>query len=568
MAGLDREIIAVAEWRPDMPDLATATSTALNVVPITPESYGPLPSLSVYSTSQLDSQCIGAIGVQSVSLAVYVFAGTTDKLYEIVADGVAWTDVSGTAYTTAPGDNWRFDLFNNEILATNFGNPIQSFSLASSVKFGNVFTAAAWAVSTAYAAVGEYVLAGGNRYVLTVAGTSAATGAGPTGTGAGIVDGTCVWNYQGGPPPQARHICTPKNFVMVGNTYDPVGGLGPQRVWWSASNDPTTWPSPGSNAAIQGMSDYNDFQGNFGEISGMVDSLSNADVAIFFRHAVWRGLFVGPPNVFDFFPAENVRGCPAPNSIVPLGATVWYLGEDGFYMFDGSSSLPIGADKFDAWFWNNVNASFLWMIIGAANVPSKLIMWAFPSRASSNGICDTILIYRWDIQRASYAFVGQNAVEWMIRTITTGVSLDGFSALGFTNLDTLPASLDSALWQGGNAQLGVINGAHQLAYFSGAAMAGQVATETKQLTPGRRTFVQSSRPIVDASFGTPSVALAGRTNLYDTETFGAAVAPDASGECPQRNDNRYHNAMISLPAGAVWTHISGVELTFGPAGFR
>lgn len=52
----------------------------------------------------------------------------------------------------------------------------------------------AWTVSTAYL-VGALVTAGGNLYQCTTAGTSASSGAGPTGTGSGIVDGTAQWAY-------------------------------------------------------------------------------------------------------------------------------------------------------------------------------------------------------------------------------------------------------------------------------------------------------------------------------------------------------------------------------------
>jgi hypothetical protein len=53
----------------------------------------------------------------------------------------------------------------------------------------------AWAQNTAYA-VGALVTANGNLYQCTTAGTSAASGAGPTGTGNAIADGTAVWAYQ------------------------------------------------------------------------------------------------------------------------------------------------------------------------------------------------------------------------------------------------------------------------------------------------------------------------------------------------------------------------------------
>lgn len=716
---MGQEIIPIAEWRPDMPDLAEATSIALNVVPVTAQSYGPLPSLTPYSLNAMDGTCIGAISASSEDLVTSLFTGTDDKLYQMPgynhgniqydsagniqydSDGniqydsagfysAGFADVSGGAYTTGPGENWRFEVYDYTVIATNFSDPMQSFKLSSSSVFANLFAAPAWEPSHAYSVTGAYVLANGSRYTLIQAGTSSATGTGPSGTGSGIADGindapawengtsyttvgqqvsangniyalaapgtssiegtgpsgtgsgivdgvvapawaastvygtlgqlvsnggnvyelvqagtsagsggptgtgvdiidnsclwnyvtaaacewnffaatAAIWNYQSSPPPLARFLCTPKDFLMVGNTSDPVGGLAPQRIWWSASGDPTTWPAPGSDAAIENMSDFNDFQGDFQEMTGLVDSLANADVAIFFRHAVWRGLFVGPPDVFDFFPAENVRGCPAPNSIIPLGNLVAYLGEDGFYVFDGAQSTPLGVDKFDAWFWNNVNQAFLYNVVGAPNVPGRAYLWAFPSTASPDGSCDTILIYRWDIQRASYANVGQGAVEWMLRSLSFGVTMDGMFQLGFTDVDTLPASLDSPVWIGGAAQLAAINSAHQLAYFNGPNMAAQVATQTKQLTPGRRTYVQSARPLVDLTEGTPSVAFAARVDLYSPETFGDAVEPDISGECPQRSDGRYHNAMIELPEGAVWTHIVGVDTTFVPGGYR
>jgi hypothetical protein len=52
-----------------------------------------------------------------------------------------------------------------------------------------------WLASTAFA-VGDRVSNGANTYVATTAGTSAASG-GPTGTGAGIADGSVVWAFEG-----------------------------------------------------------------------------------------------------------------------------------------------------------------------------------------------------------------------------------------------------------------------------------------------------------------------------------------------------------------------------------
>ncbi len=51
-----------------------------------------------------------------------------------------------------------------------------------------------WTVSTAFA-LNALMTANGNLYKCTTAGTTAATGTGPAGTGTGIADGTAVWAY-------------------------------------------------------------------------------------------------------------------------------------------------------------------------------------------------------------------------------------------------------------------------------------------------------------------------------------------------------------------------------------
>ena len=63
--------------------------------------------------------------------------------------------------------------------------------------FGRVFGAPAWLASHAYS-VGAAVINGGNGYVCTVAGTSAASG-GPAGSGTSIVDGGVTWTWVTGP---------------------------------------------------------------------------------------------------------------------------------------------------------------------------------------------------------------------------------------------------------------------------------------------------------------------------------------------------------------------------------
>jgi hypothetical protein len=131
-------------------------------------------------------------------------------------------------------------------------------------------------------------------------------------------------------------------LAVVGNTTDGTFGPQPQRVWWPAIDDPTNWPTPGTSAAAAVQSDYQDLVGDAGWVQGIVGNLGTADGAVFQERAVIRMQYVGPPAIFAFSTAEGVRGTPAPGSLVQVGNLVYYLGEDGFYVFDGSQSMPIG----------------------------------------------------------------------------------------------------------------------------------------------------------------------------------------------------------------------------------
>ena len=308
--------IPCGEWLPDQPDYKNPGSTTIhNVYPKTETSYGPIGSHAPSFTA-LAARVQGAFAAMDQSSgAVTNFAGAATKLYNISSGAGAFTDISGAVFTTGADVRWNFTQFGQRVLATNYNDAVQTFTLGSSVTTANLSATA----------------------------------------------------------PKARYIAVAKDFLMLGNTYDTTFGYKPQRIWWSAINDCTNWPTPGTSAAAQVQSDYQDIPGDQGWVQGIVGNLGTADVAIFFERAIWRGVYVGSPAIFNFHPAEGVRGTPAPGSIAQLGAQVFYLGEDGFYMFDGSSSIPIGAQKVDKTFYADVNQQFMYRISSAIDPINKLV---------------------------------------------------------------------------------------------------------------------------------------------------------------------------------------------------
>src|SRR5690606_6638888 len=125
-----------------------------------------------------------------------VFAGTAEKLYRLNTAGGAWEDVSKAGdYSTStdPLDVWSFASFGERVIATNFTDPVQSFVMGSSTDFADL----------------------------------------------------------GGSPPKAKYAQTIQagglSFLMLGYVNDASDGIVPQRVHWSAVNNPADWPTIGTN---------------------------------------------------------------------------------------------------------------------------------------------------------------------------------------------------------------------------------------------------------------------------------------------------------------------------------
>ena len=132
--------------------------------------------------------------------------------------------------------------------------------------------------------------------------------------------------------------------------------------------------------------------------------------------------------------------------------------------------------------------------------------------------------------------------------------LDNVSA----TLEGLPFSLDSAVWAGVASRLvGAFDTAHKAGFFNGAALAATVETLEDAPGKGRLVRVRSARPLADGAAA--SIALGTRNRQSDTVSWGSAVAANVLGACPMNTATRYVRGRVTVPAGAVWTHLLGID---------
>lgn len=524
-------IVPFGEWLPDQPQFQNqGAATIKNVMPLTAKSYGPVPSPTVYSGA-LTARCQGSYSFQDASGSVHVFAGDANRLYQLTAGSAPnFSDISkstGGPYSTAAlagallpnAPAWSMTSFGERIIASNYADNVQTFLCGTDTKFSDLSAGA----------------------------------------------------------PKARFAAVIRDFLMLANTSDATNGAQPRRCWWPAIGNPTSWPTPGTNAALQVESDYQDLeQSDLGEITGLIGGqLSSADGAAFCERGIYSIQYVGSSGgIFSFIVAQGAAGTRAPLSIVRRRlqtqlagnrAVAYYLGEDDFFAFDGAYSVPIGAQKIAATFFNDLAAQYASIVVGGTVPTLPIVYWLYCSASGlGSGLYDRMLLYNITLQRWSLCDLTATPAEWGTLALAPGFTLDALNAFG--TIDQLPAMLDSGYYAGSTSILAAFDQNHKLNFLNGPALAPTVETTELQPTPGRRTKILSARPLCDG--GVPSIAIGTRDRLIDAVTYQAAIPVDVIGECPQRITGRYVRARLTLPAASSFTHLQGIDLTARPEGRR
>jgi hypothetical protein len=516
-------LLPFGEWLPDGPAFANpGTIVALNVVPRTASSYGPMPGPVPY-TAALPAQVCGSYGYRDAAGVVFNFAATKSRIYLQQTGATAFTDISGPSapYNTEnpPDGFWSMTSFGKRIIATNYVDPVQTYLAGTDSAFSDLSPDA----------------------------------------------------------PRGRFAAVIRDFLMLGNTVDSRDGEVQFRLAWPAIGDPTNWPVPGSNEAIELQSDYQDLvQTDLGEVTQIVGGhLSAADGAAFCERGIYRIGYSGSPKIFDFAVAEGAAGTDASLSVVTrrlvdgggvARSTCFYLGSDGFYAFDGSSSASIGGQKVDRFFFGDLDPTYLRNVMGTYDPQRKLIFWFYHGQ-QNNGFFNRALVFNWELGRWSLLDLTPAPVEWVESSSysTAGYNLDQMDPLG--NLEQLKYSLDSRVWTAGNPMLGWFDSSHTQNYTTGPALPPTIETSETQMFPGKRTRVISSRPLHDGQVSA-QVAVGVRETTRQTVVYRAAVAENILGECPQRTTGRYTRYQVRLPPGAGFNFLQGVDVVARPEGVR
>ena len=358
----------------------------------------------------------------------------------------------------------------------------------------------------------------------------------------------------GSPPTGATVVARVNDFLMLGKEFT---------VHWSAFNDVTDWtPDPGTQAGNQELDQER------GEIMSII-GLDYA--AIFQERGIRRAIYVGGAVIWDFGQdyVEKARGCIARNAAVAWGRMIFYAADDGFYMFDGQSSTPIGYGKVDSYFTQNLNYAFRHKVAVGIDYSRKLVVWGFPSGSSQ--FISELLMFSIQDGRWTHDVLD---LEFLFDTPAEPFNVDTFNLLfPSNNLDgseIIPNNIDSSTFDDRRIRLGgFLTGTHQLSLFTGAPRAATIDTKEFEPSPGKRALLTEVWPLGDYPSGSVASSVGYRRALPgDSVMFTNPTQMNRVGYCPQRIDARFMRIRQQITAGAIWRRGEGVHFTATPTGGR
>lgn len=510
------------EYRPDISDHQSKHSrNILNVIP-RGDGYGPFRDLLAFS-SALSATCRGFFFARKNDGTIAVFAGTSTKLFLLDNTGGTWTNITkvgvaslllvdGASFLTLVDGTSYLDL------TTGTGNGLYS-ALSGSAQWQ-------------FAQFNNYVIAVQQNVVPQVYDLTSSS----------------AFDNLAGSPPQAAYVSVVNRFLVLS------GILAPSvyRVQWSGLNATTTWDGTA-------QSDYQDLADG-----GIVRGVAGGEFGLIFQDGSIRRMTYAPgsPYIFGIDRVSQDDGLFAPYSLIGAGDRVFFCSPQGFKMLrPGGYPEPIGKEKVDRDFFDDVDTGNLQLMIGASDPRSTRVYWAYKSVNGAEGRFDTILIYDWALERWTKVSVSGEYIATLSRP---GITLEGVDAAYGSNIDTLTITSLDDISNAAIAQLAAFNTIHKLGFFTGDTL--EATMETPEQGGDRRFFVRGFRPKTDASVVYGSVAA--RETVQATETYSSESLVNAVGSCPQRVSTRYARGKVRIPAGTEWTYASGVEPDFVVEGER
>lgn len=347
--------------------------------------------------------------------------------------------------------------------------------------------------------------------------------------------------------PKAKIIFSVGAFVMALNVND--GTDKPDGWACSAAYDDTSWTASIATQATNGR---------LVATSGALTAGARlGEYAIAYKlRSIYIGQYVGSPTVWNWVQAPGGEaGCIGQNALCDVGGVHFFVGEDNFWMFDGTRPQPVGDGVVRQWFFNNSSQSYRYKTVCTFDRITNRV-WIFYASKDATSL-DSALVYHVLTKQWGKVTL---SIEATVHYISPGATIDGLTG----TIDTLPdVAFDSQYWLAGGKSLSVFNTSHQLQVLVGLSSSSSLITgivgDDDNVTELNKVQPRFATKPTSATM-TPSAAL----NSGDAFIDGSASTL-SNGKFDARQSGRWHKANMSFVGPVQITH-NNLELI--PVGGR
>jgi len=336
--------------------------------------------------------------------------------------------------------------------------------------------------------------------------------------------------------PKAKIIVSASNnFVIAFNTNDGTFGVSSDRWWCCAQNNQNDWvPSVATGATT----------GRLVAREGAIQAgLPLGDYVVAYKsRGVFLGSFVGASNgawQWTLIPGSEC-GAVGPEAVCDVGGVHFIVGEDDFWLFDGTRPMALGEGVIRDWFRRNSSQTFRYRTKCTYDRQRNLV-WISYASPTSTGDCDRTLAYHLSTKKWGSA---DRVIQAALNFISPGVTIDGLNAYAAT-IDGLPEiPVDSQYWLAGGRLYAYFNASNQLVSNSGVA--GVSSFTTGDLGDDDMvTMIDRFRTRFTLSPATATATGLMKMNEGDPLVVGAVCAIN-DGKFDVRQSARFHRIRVDM----------------------
>jgi hypothetical protein len=327
--------------------------------------------------------------------------------------------------------------------------------------------------------------------------------------------------------PVAVLIDVTQGFVFVANVSDPTYGDRPDGWWCSGLYDQTIWtPDIATQCATARLIDTP------GACTACRALGSN--IVIYKDTSMYYGTYQGPPVIWGFVVISNQVGTPVQEGVVSIGTAHYFLGNDNFYVYDGTRPQPIG-DPVKKWFFGDRNPDVDYLMRSMHDRANALVYWFYVSNDSPDGrTIDSGLVYNYRANKWGHvAYV----LEAVFDYVSGQMTWDDLGTYYTTWDDLPPVAYNSPFWVQASRVPAVIDASHLVQTLTG---------------PARTTLLQTGEIGDDESYSDLQyVRIRCRTDPASATVAGIHRETLGSAEF-ETSQNSMHDGQFDVDVSARW----------------